>query len=93
MTAPAWDTDDTPLVTVVGREANQSHGHIALGDRSGPPIGTYVDLGDGYLRFWSYESARLDASGARELAADLLAWADRVPASSPVLSVPDTQKD
>jgi len=67
---------EVPLVDVVGADSNRRFGHIALGEPEGRALVTFVDLGP-CLRVWAYESAELDPAAARNLAAELTAWADR----------------
>lgn len=54
------------------------HGNFAV-SRPGPHSadGAWCDLGS-ELHWWANVSVRLDRDGARDLAAMLLAWADRV---------------
>lgn len=66
----------TKRVDVVGAEANRPFGHIALGEPDAQAMATFVDMGP-VLRFWSYEAGELDATAARNLAAELVCWADR----------------
>jgi hypothetical protein len=68
--------DDAPLVGVVAVDGNRQRGHIALGQPGGRALLTFCDVGP-ELHFWSNVSARLDPTAARELAAELILWADR----------------
>ena len=68
--------DDVPLVDVIAAEANRPFGHIALGETNGPPLMIFCDLGE-VLHFWSWNGAELDATGARNLAEELLQWAEK----------------
>lgn len=72
----AYATEDLPLVDVVGTKANRPFGHIALGEPTGPALAVFTDTGD-HLQFWSYERGQFDATAARNLAAELIRWADR----------------
>ena len=72
----AYATDDLPLVDVVGAESNRPRGHIALGEPDSQAIACFIDTGDGFLRFWSYDRAKFDPTAARNLAAELTRWAD-----------------
>ncbi len=52
--------------------------HIALGLDSGPPVVTLTEMGDRLSVWgWGTASAELDPDSARDLAAELIAWADR----------------
>lgn len=68
--------DELPFVDVVGAESNRPHGHIALGQNGGRAEVTFFDMGD-HLSIWAFTSSRLDPSAARNLADELVAWADR----------------
>ncbi|MFE6511621.1 hypothetical protein ACFVBP_28420 [Nocardioides sp. NPDC057764] len=73
-----------PLADVVGIKANRHRGHIALGntDREAAPdrrgvLGAFCDLSDRRLHWWAFTAFELDPKGARNLAAELVLWADR----------------
>ena len=73
-----------PLADVVGIEGNRPRGHIALGttDREVAPdrrgvLGAFCDLSDGRLHWWAFTAFELEPKGARNLAAELVLWADR----------------
>lgn len=67
---------ELPFVDVVGADSNRPYGHIALGQDGGRADVTFCDMGD-HLSIWAYTSGRLDPAAARNLAAELVAWADR----------------
>lgn len=50
--------------------------HLVMRDENDAILGAFVDLGP-ELHWWSSYALHLDPAGARELAAALVAWADR----------------
>lgn len=59
-------------VDVQGVTADEVRGHIAVA-----PVGSFVDLGNGTLHLWAFQSGHLGVVQARALGEALTAWADR----------------
>jgi hypothetical protein len=75
-------------MTVIGQKANHHLGHIAIGHPGGRASATLTDECDGKLHWWPFDAGELDPAGAKELAAELIRWAQRTEAQQAMVPAP-----